>query len=148
MYLTQGVSLLTDNDGNKYMFMLYAPLSITHSLWAATTETGTGAYSCQQSPTYLTQSVSIAGVDETIDAYVLPAPTAVWTIRYRDPNPDWEGSPSRVGCRPDQFCEASPDQLGEYYPQFIQVDLADDSTIEDLAAKLSWDSATAKLTVV
>jgi len=149
MYLTQGVSLLTDNDGNKYMFMLYAPLNITHSLWAATTETGTGAYSCQQSPTYLTQSVSIAGVDETIDAYVLPAPTSVWTIRYRDPNPDWEGSPSRVGCRPDQFCEASPDQLGEYYPRFIQVEgLPGASTIDDLAAKLTWDPATAELTPI
>jgi hypothetical protein len=50
--------------------------------------------------------------------YLLCAPTFTWYFRYKDPNPDWEGSPINCPCYLDPNTnQPITDELGPWCPE-------------------------------
>ena len=144
MYLDNRSALLFDDQNNAYMFALYAPLQEVHDdYYIPNTTNLLGAYSCINSTTgprsnrYQTSSNL-----SNVNAFLLPAPNSLWTIRYRNPSSTWQGSPSNVGCNITDFSLASKDELGAFFPILQPVQA---NSIDDLVSKLKWNKSTSKI---
>jgi hypothetical protein len=147
MYLDDRSSLLVDDQNQAYMFCLYAPLQEVHDdYYMPNTVNLLGAYSCINSTTgprsnrYQTSSQL-----SNVNAFLLPAPNSLWTIRYRTPSTTWQGSPSNVGCSFTDFSLANPAEMGSYYPLFQPVEA---SSIDHLVSKLRWNKSTSNIEII
>jgi hypothetical protein len=143
-------TLLTDNEGNRYMFAVFAPLQEVHdTYYQPATANNLGALDCANSTSGIRLNIENNNNLAT-NTIVLPAPTSFFCIRYRSPNPDWSGSPANVNCSIQEW-NSTPDPPKNINNNYSGKDLTfpliktvdNINTITELFNTLIWDPETA-----
>lgn len=147
--------LLTDSDGNKYLFFIYCPLQEFHDNHYAPISQANPSKPNQKGALWCPNSsgdvrmVQVSAPNLAATTVLLPAPSALWCIRYRDPQSNWVGSPLNVKCSVKEWNTIPTPQnidanmMNTYGFPYIKT--VDANSVEDLISKLQWDPSTATI---